>query len=105
VMAVLGPHGSAPWIEVDGKAAALAYVAAGLGIAFVSAVASQTPAHAGVALRDVTASFGPVSFWLIWREGRALPPTHLHFLERLRDPEAKSRAAALSRRAPSRSRL
>ena len=83
-MAVLGPHGAAPWIEVDGKSAALAYVAAGLGVAFISAVASQIPARAGVALRDVTASFSPVSFWLIWREGRALPPSHLFFVDQLR---------------------
>jgi DNA-binding transcriptional LysR family regulator len=69
IMAVLGPHGAAPWIEVDGKTAALSYVAAGLGIAFVSVVASQRPARAGVVLRDVTASFGPVAFWLIWAGG------------------------------------
>lgn len=81
VMAVLGPLGAAPWIEVNGKAAALAYVAAGLGIAFVSALASQRPQRAGVVLRDVTGSFGPVSFWLIWRSGAALPPSHARFLE------------------------
>jgi len=84
LMAVLGPHGGAPWIEVDGKAAALAYVAAGLGVAFVSAVASQKPMRTGVALRDVTASFGAVSFWLIWREGAALPGVHRHFVDELR---------------------
>ena len=84
LMAVLGPHGGAPWIEVDGKAAALAYVAAGLGIAFVSAVASQKPVRAGVALSDVTASFGPVSFWLIWREGAGLHGVHQRFVEELR---------------------
>lgn len=84
LMAVLGPHGGAPWIEVDGKAAALAYVAAGLGIAFVSAVASQKPMRTGVALRDVTASFGPVSFWLIWPEGAALPGLHRRFVDELR---------------------
>jgi len=87
IMAVLGPHGSTPWLEVDGKAAALAYVAAGLGIAFVSAVASQTPARVGVVLRDVTASFGPVSFWLIWKEGRALSPSHRHFVAHLPGPQ------------------
>lgn len=84
LMAVLGPHGGAPWIEVDGKAAALAYVAAGLGIAFVSAVASQKPMRTGVALRDVTASFGAVSFWLIWRDGAALPGVHRRFVDELR---------------------
>ena len=84
LMAVLGPHGGAPWIEVDGNAAALAYVTAGLGIAFVSAVAAQNPMRAGVALRHVTTSFGPVSFWLIWRGGAALQGVHERFLEELR---------------------
>jgi DNA-binding transcriptional LysR family regulator len=84
LMAVLGPHGSAPWIEVDGKAAALAYVAAGLGIAFVSAVASHKPMRTGVVLRDVTSSFGAVSFWMIWPEGTALPGIHRRFVEELR---------------------
>jgi DNA-binding transcriptional LysR family regulator len=84
LMTVLGPHGAAPWIEVDGKAAALAYVAAGLGIGFVSAIASQKPARAGVTLRDVTASFGPVSFWLIWPEGVALPGVQRRFVDELR---------------------
>ena len=83
VMAVLAPHGAAPWIEVDGKAAALAYVAAGLGVAFVSALAAQRPERAGVALRDVTASFGAVSFWLIWRAG-AMPRAHQRFVEEVR---------------------
>ena len=69
VMAVLGPLGAVPWLEVDGKAAALAYVAAGLGVAFVSALADQRPARRSVVLRDVTPAFGAVSFWLIWRPG------------------------------------
>ncbi len=93
VMAVLGPHGAAPWLEVDRKAAALAYVAAGLGVAFVSAVAWQRPERAGVALRDVTSAFGPVSFWLIWRQAKALPPSHRKFVEELRQ---------VAHRAPSR---
>ncbi len=89
LMAVLGPHGGAPWIEVDGKAAALAYVAAGLGIAFVSAVASQKPLRAGVALRDVTGSFAPVSFWLILRDGAALQGVHRRFVDELRAAAAR----------------
>jgi DNA-binding transcriptional LysR family regulator len=84
VMAVLGPLGAAPWIEVDGKAAALAYAAAGLGLAFVSAVASQKPERTGVVLRDVTAHFEPASFWLVWREGMALPPLHRRFVDEMR---------------------
>lgn len=81
VMAVLGPHGAAPWIEVDGRSAALAYVAAGLGIAFVSALANQRPERADVVLRDVTSSFGPVSFWLIWRSGTVLSRAHQRFVD------------------------
>jgi DNA-binding transcriptional LysR family regulator len=70
VLAVLGPLGAAPWIEVDGKAAALRYVAEGLGLAFVSALASApAPRAAGVVLRDVTARFGRTSFWMVWRGG------------------------------------
>lgn len=84
VMAVLGPVGSAPWIEVDGKGAALAYVAAGLGVAFISAVASERPDRPGVALRDVTTHFEAIAFWLVWREGAALPPVHRRFLSELR---------------------
>jgi len=83
VMAVLGPLGATPWLEADGKAAALAYVAAGLGIAFVSALADQRPERRSVALRDVTASFGPVSFWVIWRPGGVLPAAHESFVAAL----------------------
>ncbi len=67
VSRVLSPLGAAPWIDVQGKAAALAYVAEGLGIAFVSALHSQLPSHRGVVVRDVTALFPPASFWLVWR--------------------------------------
>jgi DNA-binding transcriptional LysR family regulator len=66
VLAVLGPLGAAPWIEVDGKAAALGYVAAGLGVAFVSLLAGQAPSRPGVTVRDVTTLFPRVSFWLVW---------------------------------------
>lgn len=65
VLEVLGPLGAAPWIEVDGKAAALAYVAEELGIAFVSALAGQLPQRKGVTLIDVTSSFPPLGFWLV----------------------------------------
>lgn len=68
VSRVLEPLGATPWIEVQGKAAALAYVAEGLGIAFVSALEGQVPSHRGVHLRDVTALFSPASFWLVWRK-------------------------------------
>ncbi|CAN5917372.1 hypothetical protein BH11MYX4_BH11MYX4_62440 [soil metagenome] len=36
-----------------------------------------------MAFRDVTPSFGPVSFWLIWRAGVALPPAYARFVEAL----------------------
>ncbi|MBS2016027.1 MAG: hypothetical protein JST00_24305 [Deltaproteobacteria bacterium] len=71
VLDVLEPLGASPWIEVDGKVAAMSYVAAGLGIAFVSALEPQKPERAGVVARDVTAWFAPVSFWLVWNEGEA----------------------------------
>jgi len=70
VMEVLAPLGAAPWIAVDGKATALAYVAAGLGVAFVSALEPAVPAREGVAVRDVTEWFPPTSFWLVSRDGR-----------------------------------
>ena len=73
VSRVLEPSGVAPWIEVQGKTAALAYVAEGLGVAFVSALAGQTPAHRGVVMRDVTSLFSPASFWLVWRKAELAP--------------------------------
>ena len=66
VMEVMGPLGASPWIEVDGKMAALSYVAEGLGVAFVSVLAEQKLAHTGVTLVDVSASFPSVAFWLVW---------------------------------------
>jgi DNA-binding transcriptional LysR family regulator len=66
VMEVMGPLGAAPWIEVDGKSAALSYVAEGLGVAFVSVLATQRFEQRGVVLVDVTASFPQVAFWLVW---------------------------------------
>jgi DNA-binding transcriptional LysR family regulator len=71
VMDVLRPHGATPCVEVDGKTAALRYVAAGLGIAFVSLLEGQTPSHPRVAVRDVTSHFPAVSFHLVWPRGRA----------------------------------
>ena len=88
VMAVLGPLGAVPWLEVDGKAAALAYVAAGLGVAFVSALADQRPERRSVVLRDVTAAFGPVSFWLIWRSGVVASGPAASFARLLTDARA-----------------
>ncbi len=65
VLEPLAPFEPHVRVEVDGKAAALQYVARGLGIAFVSLLPSHAVKHAGVALRDVTHLFGPSSFWLL----------------------------------------
>jgi DNA-binding transcriptional LysR family regulator len=81
VLDVLGPLGASPWIEVDGKAAALSYVAEGLGIAFVSALAGQTPERKGVAFCDVTADFAPIAFWLVWPERTAHVQWQKRFIE------------------------
>lgn len=72
LMETLRPQGVEPWIEVDGKAAALRYVAAGLGIAFVSLLEGQEPSHPRVVVRDVTAHFAAVAFHLVWPRGREL---------------------------------
>jgi DNA-binding transcriptional LysR family regulator len=82
VLEVLGPLGAAPWIEVDGKVAALSYVAEGLGVAFVSVLAGQRPDRKGVVLRDVTASFAPTAFWLL-SAAAARAPWQRSFVERL----------------------
>lgn len=65
VLDVLGPLGATAFIEVDGKAPALRYVEAGLGVAFVSALADRAPKAPGVVFREVTSWFAPVSFWLV----------------------------------------
>jgi len=72
LMSVLGPLGASPWIEVDRKAAALAYVGAGLGVGFVSRVSDQAPPkHRNVVMRDVTSLFPKTFFWLISQPGKA----------------------------------
>lgn len=65
ILETLRPHGGASWIEVDGNTAALRYVAAGLGIAFVSLLEGQEPTHPKVSVRNVTAHFAPVAFHLL----------------------------------------
>ncbi len=66
IMKILAPFGATPWIEVDRKAAALAYVGAGLGIAFVSLVEDQRLEYKRVVVRDVTSLFPKMAFWLVW---------------------------------------
>jgi len=73
VNSVLEPLGSTAWIEVQGKTATLAYVAEGLGIAFVSALEGQVPSHPRVLVRDVTSLFPPSSFWLVWKRASLMP--------------------------------
>ena len=90
VMRVLAPHGKTPWIELSGKTAALGYVAAGLGVAFVSLLSSQVPAHPGVVLFDVTSMFEPASFHLAWRP-RTLATWEQAFVDLMtRDRKASS---------------
>lgn len=83
VMDVLRPHGGAPWVEVDGKTAALRYVAAGLGIAFVSLLEGQEPSHPRVVVRDVTSHFPAVSFHLVWSRGTSLSGYRKTFADEL----------------------
>lgn len=83
VMEVLRPHGGAPWVEVDGKTAALRYVAAGLGIAFVSLLEGQEPSHPRVIVRDVTSHFPSVSFHLVWPRGTSLSGYRKTFVDQL----------------------
>jgi DNA-binding transcriptional LysR family regulator len=83
IMDVLRPHGGTPWVEVDGKTAALRYVAAGLGIAFVSLLEGQEPSHPRVVVRDVTAHFPAVAFHLVWTRGRDLTGYRRTFADEL----------------------
>jgi DNA-binding transcriptional LysR family regulator len=99
VLDVLGPLGATPWVDVDTKSAALSYVAEGLGVAFVSALAGQRPGRRGVVLRDVTASFAPVAFWLAWPGGAAHAPWQTAFAERLLARARSSQAEADAQKA------
>ena len=84
-MRVLEPLGAEIAVEVDGKATALAYVGAGLGIAFLSAIGKKPPkARRGVVLRDVTKLFAPARFWLVYSKARRLARWETSFLDALR---------------------
>ena len=95
VLGVLAPLGAAPWIEVDGKAAALGYVAAELGVAFVSLLAGQVPSPPGVVVRDVTNLFPRVAFWLVWPEHTELTGFRRSFVEAI--SASRSEASSSSR--------
>jgi DNA-binding transcriptional LysR family regulator len=85
VMRVLEPLGAEIAIEVDGKATALAYVGAGLGIAFLSALGKKPPVTGkAVVLHDVTKLFPPVRFWLVYRRARRLASWEETFVDTLR---------------------
>lgn len=96
LMSVLGPLGASPWIEVDRKAAALAYVGAGLGVGFISRVTDQAPPkHKNVVMRDVTSMFPRTSFWLISHKAPSASQTKWKrdFAERLEMAMLKTGAA------------
>jgi len=69
VMSALGPLGARVALEVDGRAAALAYARRGFGVAFLSLLPKCVPRAAGVRLRDVTRAFPPSAFWLLVPHG------------------------------------
>jgi DNA-binding transcriptional LysR family regulator len=62
---VLAPLGARALVEVDGKSAALRWVQHGLGVAFVSLLPREAPAHPSVVLRDVTALFPKAAFYML----------------------------------------
>jgi DNA-binding transcriptional LysR family regulator len=65
VMSALAPLGARVAVEVDGRAAALAYARRGFGVAFLSLLPRCLPRAAGVRFRDVTRAFPPAAFWLL----------------------------------------
>jgi DNA-binding transcriptional LysR family regulator len=65
VMETLAPLGGSASIEVDGKEAALRFVEAKSGIAFVSLLGDHTVTRRGVLLREVTRHFRRASFLLV----------------------------------------
>lgn len=71
VMERLAPHGASIRVEVEGRAAALEYVRAGIGATFLSLLPRHAVAATGVRARDVTASFAPSRFFVVTRRDRA----------------------------------
>lgn len=69
VMDRLAPHGASIRIEVEGRAAALEYVRAGIGATFLSLLPGHRVAK-GFHARDVTALFPRSRFWVIARPDR-----------------------------------
>jgi DNA-binding transcriptional LysR family regulator len=83
VMSVLEPLGASVQIEVEGRAAALRYVAMGLGVAFLSLVPGHRVEASGLVLREVTRHFRTAYFWALWRRGRRLRPVEQQLLRAL----------------------
>lgn len=75
VMDRLGPHGATIRVEVEGRAAALEYVRAGIGATFLSLLPGHRVDAKNVHARDVTALFSPSRFWIVARSDRWSDPT------------------------------
>lgn len=75
VMDRLAPHGASIRVEVEGRAAALEYVRAGIGATFLSLLPGHKPDARGVHATDVTSLFGRSRFWIIGRKDRWTDPT------------------------------
>jgi DNA-binding transcriptional LysR family regulator len=67
VMDRLAPHGATIRVEVEGRAAALEYVRAGIGATFLSLLPGHRVDARKVHAHDVTALFPRSRFWLIAR--------------------------------------
>ncbi len=83
VMDRLGPRGATIRVEIDGKAAALEYVRAGLGATFLSLLPGHTLRASGVWACDVTALFGASRFYVIGRRDRWHDPVLSDVVRRL----------------------
>ncbi len=82
-MTQLGPLGATLRVEVEGRAAALAYARAGVGAAFVSLLPGHRVEGAGVRARDVTALFPRSRFFVIARADRWEQPSVLEVVEHM----------------------
>ncbi|MBX3230265.1 MAG: hypothetical protein KIT84_03975 [Labilithrix sp.] len=83
VMDRLAPHDAAIRVEVEGRAAALEYVRAGIGATFLSLLPGHRVDARGVRAFDVTSHFGRSRFWVIGRKERWSEPTLRAVVERL----------------------
>ncbi len=70
VMRRLEAHGAVVRAEVDGKAAALEWVRAGLGGAFVSLLPGHTVQSDGLSVHDVTRQFAASRFYVVGARDR-----------------------------------